>query len=859
MGEVYKARDTRLNRVVALKVSKSEFSERFEIEARAVAALNHSNICTVHDVGPNYLVMEYVVGTPLKGPLPLDRALKMAAQICAALDAAHKKGITHRDLKPANILVTKNGIKLLDFGLAKIAAPAKRDDATVTLALTGRNEILGTLQYMSPEQMQAQTKDGDIDARSDIFSFGAVLYEMITGKRAFEGASVASVIAAVMERPAPSIASVAPPALDRLLQRCLRKDPDDRWQSARDLKDELEWIAGSEAEAAPAVASTRGRWRDRAGWIAAMVLAVLFLAVVTLFLARSNRNESPAGDVMRLAINPPEGSAVSGMYVTVPAPQLAISPDGRAVVFVAAPDESHSILWLRLLNDTTARELPGTENATFPFWSPDSRWIGFVSQGKIRKIPVNGGAVQVLANAGTPRGMSWGPDDTILFANGNTGLLRVASTGGPVTEVTKPDLSRQEGSHRWPYFLPDGRHFLYVIRSGLADQQGVYVGSLDGKIKKRLFPGDTAAAYASPGYVLYLDGYALLAQAFETERFELSGQPFVLAEKVGHSSIGDSSMSVSSSGMLAYSGPTLRPGRLTWFDREGKPAGTVAQEGDYVDFRLSPDENRVAASLVNPKSADVNIWLSDISRGSTSRLTSGRLNLGAVWSPDGAKVAYRKAPKGTVEIYQISASGGGKDELLLGEELQRTVLPEYNSAEPTDWSSDGRHLLYSIATSNTQLWLFTFSAAGGVANPVRLVDSPTDVIQGNFSPDGRMIAYTANESGTWEVYAQTFPLSDRRWLVSINGGYEPRWSADGHEIYYLSKDRKLMAVPVVAGSSFGVPKPLFQTKISAGVSGLNMHYVPGRDGRRFLVNTQIGEPAPNPITIVLNWASALKK
>lgn len=856
MGEVYKARDTRLNRIVALKVSKSEFSERFESEARAIAALNHSNICTLHDVGPNYLVMEYVEGTPLKGPLPLDRALKTAAQICDALDAAHKKGITHRDLKPANILVTKTGIKLLDFGLAKFAAPAKRDDATVTMALTGPNVILGTLQYMSPEQLQAQTKDGDIDARSDIFSFGAVLYEMITGKRAFDGASVASVIAAVMERPAPSIATVGPPALNRLLQRCLRKDRDDRWQSARDLKDELEWIASSEAEAAPSVAST-GRWRDRAGWIAAMGVAVVSLF---LFLSRSSRNDPLAGDVMRLNINPPEGSvAVSGMQVTVPAPQLALSPDGRAVVFVAAPDESHSILWLRLLNDTTARELPGTENASFPFWSPDSRWIGFVSQGKIRKIPVNGGAVQVLANSGTPRGMSWGPDDTILFASGNTRLFRVASTGGPVTEVTKLDLSRQEGSHRWPYFLPDGRHFLYVIRSSLAEQQGVYVGSLDGKIKKRLLPLDTAAAYASPGYLLYLDGYALLAQAFETERLEVSGQPFVLAERVGHSSVGYSSMSVSGSGMLAYSGPTLRPGRMTWFNREGKPAGTVAQEGDYADFRLSPDENRVAASLVNPKTGDINIWLSDISRGSTSRLTSGRLNLGAVWSPDGAKVAYRRSPKGTGEIYQISASGGGKDEPLLPEELQRTVLPEYNTTEPTDWSSDGRHILYSIATSNTQLWLFTLSGAGAVANPVRLIDSPADLMQGNFSPDGRMIAYSSNESGTWEVYAQTFPLSDRRWLVSINGGYEPRWSADGHEIYYLSKDRKLMAVPVVAGSSFGVPKPLFQTQISTGVSPLNMHYVPGRDGRRFLVNTQIGEPAPNPITIVLNWPAALKK
>ncbi len=857
MGEVYKASDTRLGRIVALKVSKTEFSERFEREARAVAALNHSNICTVHDVGPNYLVMEYIEGAQLKGPLPLDQALKYAAQICDALDAAHRKGITHRDLKPANILVTKTGIKLLDFGLAKIAQPAMTPgDATLTMALTGKNEIVGTLYYMSPEQLQAQTTGQELDARSDIFSFGIVLYEMLTGKRAFEGASPASVIAAIMERPAPSIAAIAPPALDRLMQRCLKKDPDDRWQSARDLKHELEWIAGGGAGVPIGAKSKSGPWRGRLGWIAAAMLAI-----VLLFLMQSSRSEHSDGGVVRLSINPTDGSmAVFDMQATVPAPQFAVSPDGRAVVFAAAPSEGHSMLWVRLLDEVTARRLPGTERGANPFWSPDGRWIGFVSEGKIRKIPAGGGAVQVLASAGTPRGFSWGSDDTILFASGNTGLYRVASTGGPVTEVTKLDASRQEGSHRWPYFLPDGRHFLYGIRSGLAEQQGVYVGSLDGKVKKQLLLHlDTAAAYASPGYLLYVDGYTLLAQAFDANSLELSGQPFIVAEQVGHSTVGYSSMSVSGAGILAYAGPILRAGQLTWFDREGRRSGTVDQEGEYLDFRLSPDENRVAASLINPRSGDVDIWLSDIARGSTSRLTSGRLNLAAVWSPDGSRIVYRKAPRGTSEIFQRSASGGGKDELLLSEEAQRAVIAEYNTSEPTDWSSDGRRLLYSISTSNSQLWMLPIPAAGGAAKPVRLIDSPADLMHGNFSPDGRLIAYSSNESGTWEVYVQTFPLSDRKWLVSTNGGYEPRWRGDGREIYYLSKDRKLMAVPVVAGSSFGVPKMLFQTQAPYGVSAMNMHYVPSRDGRRFLVNAQIGEPAPNPITVVLNWTAALKK
>jgi len=859
MGEVYKANDTRLDRIVALKVAKTEFSERFEREARAVAALNHTNICTLHDVGPNYLVMEYLEGTPLKGPLPIDQALKYAVQICDALDAAHKKGITHRDLKPANILATKSGVKLLDFGLAKVAqmnnAP---DEATLFMALTGKHEILGTLYYMSPEQLQAQGSGKDVDPRSDIFSFGIVLYEMLTGKHAFEGASAASVIAGILERPTPSVTDVAPPSLDRVLQLCLKKDPDDRWQSARDLRNELQWIAEGGRATASAGERTPGRWRGGLGWIAAT-----FLAAALLFLALFHRGAREAGEVTRLTINPPEKTLIVSDTLgnTVPVQQFAISPDGRTIALVAAVQEGHSTLWLRSLDDLMVRPMSGTESASNPFWSPDGRWIGFFAEGKLKKIPAGGGPVQVVvASSGTARGASWGTDGTILFAKGNTGIYRVASSGGTVSEVTRLDSSLQEGSHRWPSFLPDGRHFLYEIRSALPEDQGIYAGSIDGKIRKRLLPADSAAVYAAPGYLLYLDGDTVLAQPFDTNRMELSGQPVMAAEQVGHASSGYGAMSVAGSSILAYSGPMMRPGRLTWFDRDGRASGTIAADGNYSDFRLSPDESRLAASLVNPKFGNVDIWLSDIARGSTLRLTSGySLNASPIWSPDGTGIIYRSVRKGMAEFYRKSASGGGKEEPVLLDKVQREVLTESNLSEPTDWSPDGRHLLYSTSTSNVQLWLLPFSSGGTPEKPSKLVDSPADVMHGNFSPDGRLIAYTSNESGVWEVYAQTFPPSDRKWQISTDGGYEPRWRADGREVYYLTRNRKLMSVPVSAGPSFGVPKPLFQTQVPSGVNSLNMHYVPSRDGRRFLVNTQIGEPAPNPITVVLNWTAALKK
>jgi eukaryotic-like serine/threonine-protein kinase len=846
MGEVWKARDTRLDRIVAIKVSNKQFGERFEREARAVAALNHPHICQLYDVGPDYLVMEFVEGAPLKGPMPVEKAVEYAGQILDALDAAHSKGIIHRDLKPDNILATKQGIKLLDFGLAKQQLAAlKESDATLTHAMTRQGEILGTLQYMSPEQLQGK----DADLRSDLFSFGCVLFEMLTGKRAFEGKSTASVIAAILERePAPLTIA---PQLERIVRRSLAKDPDQRFQTARDLKSALLWAM---EQPAPGVAIRPGRrWQ----WIAAATLVI----GAGLGWTGSRLLRPSATGPIRLAINPPGASAFSGPdTASAPAPQFAVSPDGRAIVFIASLPGGQPMLWIRNMDDTTARPLPGTENPATPFWSPDGRWVAFFSEEKLKKIPVGGGAVQVLATVVTSRGGSWGPNDTILFSSGNSGIFRVPASGGPLTPVIRPDLPRQEGALRFPQFLPDGRHFLYLARNAVPEYRGIYAGSLDGKTKKLLRRIDSNAYYSPSGYLFYTDADMLLAQPFDTNRLDLTGQPITVAERVGHGNQGDGAFSVSTSGVFAYAGPIVHQARLIWFDREGKNLGSVAPEGDYTDFRLSPDQKQLAASLIDPRSGNIDIWLTDIARGITSRFTFGStVNASVAWSPDGKWIVYRTVRKGVAELYRKSASGGGREDPVLNEEIQRVILMDASNTMPTDWSPDGRHVLFFTIMNTGQLWLLPLSSGGGDAKPSRFVDSSADQMHGNFSPDGRLVAYTSNESGRFEVHVQTFPLSDRKWQVSTAGGYEPRWSGDGREIYYLSEDRKLIAVSVGPGPSFGVPKALFQTHVMPGVNSRRTNYVPSRDGQRFLVNTQTGDPPLNPITVVLNWTAGLKK
>jgi eukaryotic-like serine/threonine-protein kinase len=509
------------------------------------------------------------------------------------------------------------------------------------------------------------------------------------------------------------------------------------------------------------------------------------------------------------------------------------------------------------MEEVAAVQLFGTENAQDPFWSPDSRWIAFLAEGKVKKIAASGGPVQLVAEGlADTRGASWGIDDTILFAYGNSVIHRVAAAGGPDTRLTTLDASNQEGSHRFPQFLPDGRHFLFLIR-GQSDRRGIYVGSVDGKTKKFLVRSDSSAVFAPPGHLLFLAGDSLLGQEFDTGHLELRGQPFVVAERVGRSSLGYCSVAASRSGALAYSGALLRVTRLIWFDRNGKQLDTVGQEGDYIDFRLSPDEQRVATSLADPKSAGSDVWLTDLARRSMSRLTFGPLiNASAIWSPDGSQIVFRTTRRGLVEFYQKSAAGGGQEEPLLLEAAQRAARMQSINNVATDWSPDGRHILLTATQlSGFDLWVLPMNDR----KPTRLIASTSDEMHGNFSPDGKLVAYSSNESGRFEVHVQTFPLSDRKWQVSTTGGYEPRWRRDGREIYYLSEDRKLMAVNVGPGPKFDVPKPLFQTGVPPGVNALRTNYVPAGDGRRFLINTQTAEPAPNPITVVLNWTAGLKK
>jgi Tol biopolymer transport system component/predicted Ser/Thr protein kinase len=809
MGEVYKARDTRLDRIVAIKVSKEQFSERFEREARAVAALNHSHICTLHDVGPNYLVMEFVEGTQLKSPLPLEKALEYAGKILDALDAAHQKGIVHRDLKPENILVTRQGIKLLDFGLARM------DPGPEGLTLTHQGEAMGTPAYMSPEQWEGKPAD----ACSDIYSFGCLLYEMLTGKRAAQGWSDVE---------------VRPVALGKVLRRCLEKDPEERWQSARDVKAALALAADDKPT------SSRSFWRERAAWIATVVV----VAGVALFLAV---RPSPEKTVFSESGN-----------VTVDIPHFALSPDGRAIAFVASAPGASPTIWVRSLNEEVAHALPGTEGAQYPFWSPDGHGVAFFSGGKLKKTPETGGGVQVLAEGlSDGRGGTWGPDGTILFTNPTGSIYRVSSGGGPATAVTRPDPAGHEAAHRWPQFLPDGRHFLFVV-VGSTEQRGVYVASLDGKIKKFILHSNANAVYASPGYLLFLDGDTLMAQSFDAGRMELNGQPLAIAQGVGRSTGSNEAVSASSNATLAYSSALVRAGRLTWFDRSGDRVDSVGTEGDYTDFRLSPSEKLLAASLVDPKTGLPDIRLTDLARGGTSPFAFGQAIYNApLWSPDGTRILFRTNVNGLVEFYQRSAAGGGTQDLVLSMEQQHAAGISTFTID-TDWSPDGKNVVFSgtSTVSGYHLWLLP---VGGDRKPVKLLGSTSDEIHANFSPDGRLLAYSSNESKKYEVYVQTLPLSDKKWPVSTNGGYEPRWRADGREIYYLSEDRKLMAVSVGEGPSFGVPKPLFQTQVPAGVSPLRTHYVPSRDGRRFLINTQIGDPAPTPITIVLNWTAGLKK
>jgi eukaryotic-like serine/threonine-protein kinase len=888
MGRVYQSHDTRLGRTVALKVSRVEFNARFEREARAVAALNHPNVCTIHDVGPNYLVMELVEGPTLadrikEGTIPLEEALRIARQIADALEAAHEKGIVHRDLKPGNIKIKPDGtVKVLDFGLAKLrpidVAPGTKpeDSPTISMAATSAGMILGTAAYMSPEQARGKA----VDKRADIWAFGVVLYEMVAGRQLFEGEDVTETLALVIKGE-PKWDGI-PASVQRLLKSCLEKDPKRRLRDIGDVWRQLE-------EAPAATIPSRSRV-GIAGWIVAAG-AVAIAAV----LAFVNFKEKPASaEVVRFSIPlPPQKN------LAFAAPYL--SPDGRQVAFLSENAEGRTQLWVRSLDSLESRPLAGTEGAiTSAFWSPDSRSLGFVAQGKLKKVNVSGGSPQTVCDfpvgaaepgpVGNFRSGAWNSDGVILFGTAHTGLWRVSAGGGPLTEVTRLDPSRKELFHAGPDFLPGGRQFLYE-RMGLNfEYNGTYLGSLDAKPEqqstRRFLTNAFGVVYvpavgrgSGDGHLLFTREGSLIAQPFDLRRMEPADEAVSLAQdmiSLGRGP-GPRPFSASMTGVLAYrtGGPAGTITQLSWFDRTGKMLATAGDRGQYNSVDLSPDGTRVAVSRMSPETAGARsgraayeIWIYDFARGTSTRLTSPASDWLATWSPDGRRIIFSSDRGGSVfNLYRKAADGAGNEDVVFSSN-------EDKSAQ--DWSRDGKFLLYSVTTNGRRsffdsashdLWVLPLTPVNPSGNqPEPYLKTEFNETQGRFSPDGHFVAYVSDESGRYEIYVQAFPrASDGKKTISTAGGISPRWSGDGKELFYISPDSKMMAVEVSTGPIFkaGVPRPLFQAPIWGGGTFQNVtRYDVTADGKRFLINSVTADAAilaPAPITIVLNWTALLKK
>jgi eukaryotic-like serine/threonine-protein kinase len=878
MGEVYRAKDTRLDRTVAIKVLPSHLSDnaeirqRFEREARAISSLNHPHICALYDIGHqdgiDYLVMEYVDGESLadrllKGPLPTDQVLRHAIQIAGALYKAHRAGIIHRDLKPANVMLTKSGAKLLDFGLAKLQDNDSAPELSLTSLPTERHDItakgtiLGTFQYMAPEQLEGK----EADARTDIFAFGAVVYEMVTGKRAFSGKSQASLISAIMSgEPAPisTIQPMTPPALDRVVKTCLAKDPDERWQTSHDVMLELQWVAEASSQTGAATRATgRSKNRERLAWIAAAVLLITSLVLAIAYIRR------PAAELTatRFLVDPPQKVRLRD--------QLAVSPDGRRLTFVAQDADGKRRLYVRSMESVASESLAGTEDAAFPFWSPDSRFIAFFAENKLKRIGVAGGPPQVLCPSGQdPRGGSWSRDGVIVFSPNSEGpLLKISASGGAPTQVTSLDESRKETSHRWPHFLPDGRHFLFFSRSTQPENEALCAASFDSNSRKQVAAfRPTTVAYAAAegaqggarGYLLFVRDRTLVAQAFDADKLELYGEPLPIAQEVllagEDGPTGYGSFSVSQNGVLVFRAGVSDTLQLTWFDRSGKKLGLAGPPGFYYEPSFSPDEKRVCVARRDLEIGSQNIWLLDLNRGTFTRVTfQAPDDATPVWSPDGNGIVFSSS-RGMMRDLILKPFGGtGADELLV-----QSDEPKY----PADWSRDGRFILYDSFSASTKGDIWVLSSPLGDKKSSPYLQTRFNETHAHFSPDGRWVTYVSDESGKAEVYVQSFPKSGAKWLVSTNGGDQPAWRKDGRELFYLSKDKKLMAVPVKTGTLFeaGAPSPLFQVQVvPKSLTDDKNQYLVTADGQRFLVVAISDDSVGQPITAVLNWTTELKQ
>ncbi len=870
MGEVYRARDVKLNRDVAIKVLPAALSadvdrlRRFEQEAQAVGALNHPNILAVYDVGTHegapYVVSELLEGETLRqiladGGLPQRKAVNYASLIAHGIAAAHEKGIIHRDLKPDNIFVTKDEqVKILDFGLAKLVQPAGdeivRTDVD-TRVQTEPGKVMGTAGYMSPEQVRGQR----VDHRSDIFSFGAVVYELLTGKQAFDGDSAVEKLNAILKNDPPEITqtdSRINPSLERIVRRCLEKKPERRFHSAHDLSFALEALAGSSESSmkiGPLPVATQSRmdtgWlvqlrRSWVAWAFAGAFAVLALVLALMYFARQSTTEART---VKLLILPPDKT----FLMAGQPPQ--ISPDGKILAFVAMDVSGKSLLYVRPLDSLVARPLDGSDGAVLPFWSPDSRSLGFFAGGKLKRIEMSGGQPTTLASAPNGRGGAWSREGVIIYCPvPPSPLLRISASGGESTPIHSVNMEQGEVPRWLPYFLPDGRHYLYVsrIKAGLRD---IRVGSLDSADSKLLLSTQSNAVYAPPGYLLFRRETSLFAQRFDAAKLESSGDPVTIADDVGFDATSyQGFFSASDNGVVVHHSGAAGLTQLTWVDRAGKQLGIAGELADQGDLQLSRDDTLLAFRRVDFQSGSINIWLMELARRAAARFTFEQTNdFAPIWSPDGNRIVFATLRDGTPNLYQKVSRSAGNDEPLLKSFIAK--LPE-------DWSADGRFIVYGVVDPKTSwdLWVLPFD---DVSKASPFLQTNYDERQAQFSPNGRWVAYVSNESGRNEVYVRPFPAAPGKWQVSTGGGDQPRWRRDGKELFYLSADHKIMSIETNSGGvtfDHRTPIALFGTRVG-GIDTPGNYYAVTADGQRFILNNLVAEAAYTPITVVLNWTA----
>ena len=857
MGEVYRARDTRLDRDVAIKVLSGHFvstpslKERFEREARTISQLSHPNICRLYDVGSqdgsDYLVMECLEGETLadrlnRGPLSVEEVLRYGAQVADALDKAHQQGVIHRDLKPGNIMLTKAGAKVLDFGLAKQAQATSASASVLTAMTAGKpltveGTIVGTYQYMAPEQIEGS----EADTRSDIFALGCVLYEMATGKRAFAGKTQASVIASILAtEPAPlsRAAPMTPPALERLVRSCMAKEREDRIQSAHDVKLQLDWIAEAGSQAGiPAPVVARRRVSQRLAWAIAALAAAAAIAFAIGFILRAPVPAHP----LRVSILPPDQHSFDPM-------SIALSPDGTKLAFVATVAGATPQLWVRPLDSTAAQPLAGTDDASFPFWSPDSRSLGFFAQGKLRIIDASGGAVQTLADAPQPRGAAWGADGTILFTPSPTSaLLRIPAAGGTPSQAIgqeKADSFALAGSPRWPAFLPDGRHFIFFRFA--SDSRGgprgnIHLGALDSQQDTILVATDDRGQYAS-GHLAFVRDGNLMTQSFDEKKLKLAGNPVPIAEQVRGNDLGAAAFSLSSDGKLVFAGGQSTTLDLAWYDRSGKK-GDIIDSGTFQDAHISPDGKRVSAARADA-GGHLEIYIYDLVRGTKSQFSfSQSRDDDPVWSPDGNTIVFDSGRNGKIDLYTRPANGARQEELLYHDDLDKY---------PSSWSSDGKYIAYEgLSNGHFDLWVMPMF---GDRKPYPFLQEKYNIRYPVFSPDAKWIAYTSYEAGHGQVYVVAFPKPGGKFLVG--DGIGPVWSRNGKEVLYVDDHSRIASVEATAhGDSveLGRPQILFPTQpVGPGLFEVSA------DGNHFLMMQAPLQNSPS-LTLVVNWPEEPKK